>query len=331
MRTTSRLSRGARALTLIAAVMLGALYFTPLWSVRLVAPQYPEGIGMDIHLSTVTGAKEHDLRNINALNHYIGMKEIHPESIPELRYMPWILGVLIAAGLVAAAMGRRRGLATWLALLLVAGSAGLWDFWRWNYDYGHNLDLERAIIVIPGQTYQPPIIGSKQIANFTATAYPALGGILAGVAFALGAAALWLSYRRRTPFGVAGVVVAAACATSTPAIALGASTCAECRMLITDARFGAALVSTTGKQLDFDSVDCLLDYMRANPATPKSVWVAQADSRGVLIPAAQARFARDGALRPPMGTAVSYAASSSPVEALTWNELQATAVHAETR
>lgn len=325
-RTASRMPMVARALTLVAALLLGGLYFTPLWSVRLVAPQYPEGIGMDIHVNTVTGAKEFDLRNINALNHYIGMKEIHPESIPELKYMPWILGVLIAAGLLTAAVGRRRALVAWLALLFIAGGAGLYDFWRWNYDYGHNLDFEKAIIVIPGQSYQPPIIGTKQIANFTATSYPAVGGILAGVAFLLAGAALFLSYRRRgrIPAGVVGVAMATACAAGTPSIALGVATCVECRMLITDARFGAVAVTSTGKHLDFDSVDCLLEHLRNNPSLEtKSVWVADAGSRGALIPAEEALFVRDGALRPPMGTTVSYRAGSAPEGALDWAALQA--------
>lgn len=300
----------ARALVVAAALLLGAPYVAPLWSVRLVAPQYPEGIGMDIHVNTVTGAKEFDLRNINALNHYIGMKEIHPESIPELKYMPWILGALIAAGLVTAAVGRRRALAGWLAVLLLAGGAGLFDFWRWNYDYGHNLDFERAIIVIPGQSYQPPILGTKQIANFTATSYPAAGGVLAGVAFLLAGGALFLSYRRRGrfPAGIAAVALATACAAGTPSIALGVATCVECRMLITDARFGAVAVTSTGKHLDFDSVDCLLEHQRKHPTLEtKSVWVADAGTRGALIPAEEALFVRDGALRPPMGQTVTYA------------------------
>ena len=88
--TTGRMSRTARFLTLAAAVLLGLMYVTPVWSVRLVAPQYPEGIGMYIKLHTIEGMKEHDLDNINNLNHYIGMKVIEPDAIPELRYMPWM-------------------------------------------------------------------------------------------------------------------------------------------------------------------------------------------------------------------------------------------------
>jgi copper chaperone NosL len=195
------MTKASRVLVAIASVLLLGLLVTPLWSIHLVAPQYPEGIGMKIHANTVEGLEEHDLDKINNLNHYIGMKRIEPTTIPELRYMPWIVVALAAIGSIVAAAGRRRGLYAWLAAFAVLGTIGLWDFWRWMYDYGHNLDTEHAIIVVPGMTYQPPMLGSKQLLNFTATSWPDLGGVLAGLAFGLGIYAVVLSYRatRRIP------------------------------------------------------------------------------------------------------------------------------------
>jgi copper chaperone NosL len=325
------MTRSARVLTLVASVLLGTLYFTPLWSVRLVAPQYPEGIGMYIRLNTIEGMKEHDLKNINSLNHYIGMKAIEPDAIPELRYMPWIVAALIAGGLAVAAFGRRRLLVAWTAGFALFALAGLADFYRWGHDYGHNLDPD-AIIVVPGMSYQPPIFGTKQLLNFRATSLPAVGGILAGVAFLAAAAALFLSYRRRNSFTLAGIAMVAGCATGTPTIALGAASCVECRMVITDGRFGAALISGTGKQLDFDSVDCLLEYMEANPTlAAKSVWVADASRPKTLIPASEAAFVRDGGPRPPMGSTTSYATASAPEGAITWEALLSAFEPAEAR
>jgi hypothetical protein len=169
------LSRGTRLGLAIAALLLGVALFRPLWHIGLIAPQYPEGIGLYIWADQITGQKEHDLQSINGLNHYIGMKSIVPESIPELRLMPPALGGLILLGLIAAAAGRRRGLYGWTALLLLLALAGLADFWRWGYDYGHNLD-PTAAIKVPGLSYQPPLIGSKQLLNFFATSWPASGG-----------------------------------------------------------------------------------------------------------------------------------------------------------
>jgi len=96
------MSRFTRTLTAIASVTLVGLFIVPLWRIQLVAPQYPEGLGMQIGISDVRGAMPNDLNNINGLNHYIGMKRITPSAIPELRFMPWIVGGLMLLGLGAA-------------------------------------------------------------------------------------------------------------------------------------------------------------------------------------------------------------------------------------
>lgn len=186
-----------RILVLIASVLMIGVYFLPLWSVRLTAPQYPEGLGMHIRINTVEGATENDLNNINNLNHYIGMKRIEPEAIPELRIMPWIVAGIIVTGLATAALARRPVLYVWTAGFLAIALVGLIDFWKWEYDYGHNLDNEHAILKIPGMTYQPPLIGAKQLLNFRAVSLPSLGGIVAGLAMALALAAVVLAWRER--------------------------------------------------------------------------------------------------------------------------------------
>ena len=190
------MSKTTRILVAIASLSLLLVFLFPLWRISLDAPQYPEGLGMEIWVSDVRGVGEHDLKNINGLNHYIGMKEIHPEAIPELRYMPWIVVALAGLGVLTAALGRRWMLYGWVALLVAASVAGLADFWYWEHDYGHNLDMERAIIKVPGQSYQPPLIGTKQILNFKASAWPAAGGLVAMAVSALAAAAVFLEVRR---------------------------------------------------------------------------------------------------------------------------------------
>ena len=193
----TRISKVPRILVLLASVLTMGVYPFPLWSVRLTAPQYPEGLGMQIRINTVEGATENDLNNINNLNHYIGMKRIEPEAIPELRIMPWIVAGIIVTGLATAALAKRQLLYAWTAGFLAIALIGLIDFWKWEYDYGHHLDNEHAILKIPGMTYQPPLIGAKQLLNFRAVSLPSLGGILAGVAMALAVTAVVLAWRER--------------------------------------------------------------------------------------------------------------------------------------
>jgi copper chaperone NosL len=187
--------KSARLFVVVAALLMSVGYVLPLWRVNLVAPQYPEGLGMLIKVNTVVGVKEQDLNSINNLNHYIGMKRIEPDAIPELRYMPTILGVLIGTALLVAAIGRRRVLYGWSVALMAVLGTGLYDYWRWGYDYGHNLEYDTAIIKIPGMTYQPPLIGTKQLLNFTATSWPAPGGWAMVLATVLVGIAVWRSSR----------------------------------------------------------------------------------------------------------------------------------------
>jgi hypothetical protein len=183
--------RVSRIGMVVAALLLGVPFFRPLWQIGLIAPQYPEGLGLHIWINQVTGEKPQDLNSINGLNHYIGMKEIIPESIPELRFMPYLVAGLLGLALVTALVGRRPLLYLWTGLFALLALAGLADFWRWGYDYGHNLD-PTAAIRIPGMAYQPPLIGAKQLLNFYATSWPAAGGwaLVAALTIGLGFSAL---------------------------------------------------------------------------------------------------------------------------------------------
>ncbi len=189
------MTRAARILLAVASLSLILLYVLPLWRVSLEAPQYPEGIGMKIKMTTIEGVRPHDLKNINGLNHYIGMQAIVPDAIPELKIMPWVFGFLIVLGLAGAALKRRALLYAWVGLFALTVVVGLIDFWRWGYDYGHNLN-PHAAIKVPGMAYQPPVIGSKQLLNFTAYSWPDVGGWIAAAALVLGLVAAVVEWRR---------------------------------------------------------------------------------------------------------------------------------------
>ena len=207
------MTRASRLSLAAAALLVALVYVLPLWHIALKAPQYPEGLGLYIAVNKIVGAQPQDLNSINNLNHYIGMKRIIPEAIPELRFMPLFAAGLIALGLLAAGVGRRALAYLWVGVFAIGAVAGLADFWRWGYDYGHNLDPE-AIIKIPGMSYQPPLIGSKQLLNFHAASWPAAGGWALIIALALGG---WVAFRefraartaRRTTFPAAPTAPAA--------------------------------------------------------------------------------------------------------------------------
>jgi hypothetical protein len=189
------MSPTARLLVALAALSMATVFFLPLWHIGLTAPQYPEGLGLYIAVDKIVGEQKQDLNSINGLNHYIGMKVISPDDIPELKYMPKIVAGLIGLGLLVAAVGKRGPLAGYAALLVLFSLAGLADFYKWSYDYGHNLS-PTAIIKIPGMTYQPPLIGGKQLLNFHATSWPASGGWVLIAAVALVVVLAVQSWRR---------------------------------------------------------------------------------------------------------------------------------------
>ena len=185
------MTRTSRLVVALASLLLLAVYVTPLWRIELVAPQYPEGLGLRIWVNQITGLKPNDLNSINGLNHYIGMRAIEPAAIPELQFMPQLLAAAVAAGLMVALVGRRWVLYAWAGLFTLGAAVGLGDFWNWGYEYGHQLD-PHAAIKVPGMSYQPPLLGSKQLLNFHATSWPDIGGWIAILAlvFVLGAAML---------------------------------------------------------------------------------------------------------------------------------------------
>ena len=179
------MKKNLRILIVISSLLLISAYFLPIWYISLDAPQYPEGMGMQIFINDIRGEKEHDLKNINELNHYIGMNKIIPDSISELNYMPFIIGVLILLGLIAGIWGKKIMFYIWLFVYFIVGAVGLYDFWHWEYDYGHHLSPD-APLKVPGMSYQPPLIGSKQIMNFYATSFPDIAGWIIFTVFGVG-------------------------------------------------------------------------------------------------------------------------------------------------
>ena len=169
---------------LIAVLLPLGLFLFPLWRITLEAPQYPTPLAMNIHINDFSDVHPHDIKNINLMNHYVGMKYI-PKAIPEFKIFP--IGIIITTviGLIIAFFGNYKWFLFWFVLMIALSSAGMYDFYIWEHDYGHNLD-PKAIMKFTNPDgsvmgFQPPIFGSKDILNFRAHSYPRLGALFLGL------------------------------------------------------------------------------------------------------------------------------------------------------
>ena len=171
----------SKIIMIVGAVLILALFFFPLWRITLEAPQYPDPIGMDIWINKITDKEPNDIKNINLMNHYVGMKEI-PEHMPEFDLFPYIIGIMSFLGVIVGFLGRRKLYLTWFVIMAILGTIGMYDFYLWEYDYGHNLNPQAAIKFMDADgnpmAYQPPLIGNETILNFIARSWPQTGAYL---------------------------------------------------------------------------------------------------------------------------------------------------------
>ncbi len=192
----------SRILMFIAVLLPLGLFLFPLWNITLEAPQYPTPLGMDIYINDFSDANPYDIKNINLMNHYVGMKYI-PEAIPEFKVFPAVILIMSVLGLLVAFKGNYKWYLAWFILMAVLCAAGIYDFYLWEHDYGHNLD-PKAIMKFtnPDGTamgFQPPLFGTKHILNFTAHSYPQLGAYLLGGGIAASFIAFFLGKKEATP------------------------------------------------------------------------------------------------------------------------------------
>ena len=169
--TDQKLTYINRVIIFLCGIGLIIVLFVPLWQIELAAPQYPEGLVLLMHPHKLAG----NVDIINGLNHYIGMKTLHTEDFIEFTLLPYIIGFFAAFCFVVVFINRRKWLLTLFISFCIFGVVSMADFYRWNYDYGHNLD-PNAAIQVPGMSYQPPLIGYKQLLNFGAYSVPHIGG-----------------------------------------------------------------------------------------------------------------------------------------------------------
>jgi hypothetical protein len=189
----------ARLMILVATLLLATTYLLPLWNLTMFAPQYPDGLRLDIYSYTLVGGNGgQDVKEINVLNHYIGMRDLANESFREFQWMPFVIGAIGLLLLRAAVYGTVGALLDSTVVFLYFGAFSAWSFGDKLYQYGHHLAPDAAIKVAP---FMPPVFGYRQIANFEVYSYPRPGTYAMVAAIALLIATLAWTWGRASRTG----------------------------------------------------------------------------------------------------------------------------------
>ena len=273
-----------RAIVISCGLALFAVLFVPMWQIQLSAPQYPEGLVLLIYPNSLGG----NVDIINGLNHYIGMRTLHADDFIEFTILPYIIGAFGCITVFTGLLNRKKLLTALAILFIVFAVVAMADFWRWEYNYGHNLNPDAAIIV-PGMAYQPPLLGYKQLLNFGAYSIPDAGGwifIVVGILLASTCVFEMTKTRKLKKIKAAGIlnkpvtIVASAfvmtmlltsCNADPVPLQLGKDNCDFCKMTVSDVRFGAEIITDKGKVYKFDDVHCIISYMKSGILDAKKI------------------------------------------------------------
>ncbi len=335
-----KIAKSSRLALFLCGLLLIPVLFTPIWRIDLAAPQYPEGLNLLIYANKLAG----NVDIINGLNHYIGMKTLHTDDFVEFKVLPGIIIFFAAFFILSALIANKKLMNTAFILFVLFGIIAMADFYRWEYDYGHNLDPNAAIIV-PGMAYQPPLIGYKQLLNFGAYSVPDIGGwlfIVSGLILLLIVVREWKSDRKSSKKSPVIKLVLlfctsislASCSTEPKPIIVGKDNCDFCKMAISDPRFGAEIVTKKGKVYKFDDQHCIVGFIKSGKLTENDiggVYFTDFNKPHELIHVEEAHFLQSPALKSPMnGNIAAFRHPDSLAKALpsfygnsiTWEDMQ---------
>jgi copper chaperone NosL len=191
----------SRLLIIIAALLLLPTFFFPLWNMTLFSNQFPDGLTLKIYTFKLEGGKTEyrdDVKEINALNHYIGMRPLREDDFTEFKWIPFVVGGVVLLALRVVVLGKMSKLVDLCVLFIYFGLFSLWSFHHKLYLYGHELDPTAAVKVPP---FTPPIFGHTTMANFEVYSYPDVGSYCMAAMPLMLLAAMWLSRRAWTKKG----------------------------------------------------------------------------------------------------------------------------------
>jgi hypothetical protein len=181
------------AILMLAALLLMISIFLPYWRMTMTAPQYPKGLIVDVYVNHLEG----DMREIDELNHYLGMPPLDEGGRMERSFSVYAVlafGLLLIAGVF---IGNQ-----WAGVLAIPVLAYpfvfIADLWLILYRYGHSIDPESALgSAIP--PFTPPILGVGNVGQFGTIASFEIGFYLVLAAIVVVLVGLWLHRKAYKP------------------------------------------------------------------------------------------------------------------------------------
>lgn len=311
---------------IVGVIMFLGLFFLPLWNIHLKAPQYPEGLGMDIYITGLKGESKNDIPNINMLNHYIGMRTLpKAEDMWEFQVFPIVVIGMVAIGVLLGILGLLKKVKPvtfliWFIVMGILGILGVYDFNVWLADYGGNLDPNASIKLVDEagnlMTYKPPLLGYQKMLNFDVYSYPNTGGYVMGLGFLL----VFLAYligqnSLKSLKSVAGSAATllllstffVSCSPKIDPIRYGEDECDACRMKIVERTHAAQLVTNKGKNYKFDATECMIRFLASEVKEEDMAHILSANylDPGNLIDATKATYIISENIPSPMGAFLS--------------------------
>lgn len=167
------------------AFLLLLSFKLPYWNLKLVAPQYPQGLFLSVYMDRVEG----DVSEVNIINHYIGMGKLDEAAQFERQYAWYGLLALSLGAFFLIPAGRKLTKLSYLPPVLFLGGF-IGDFFYWLRRAGHVLDPDAPVRIKP---FTPTMLGFGKIGQFSTYAMFGSGFWMAMVATLI----FYLAIRRK--------------------------------------------------------------------------------------------------------------------------------------
>lgn len=157
-----------KILKLIVIILPLMGLFLPIWVIEFNAPMFGQRwLRIEIFGNGVVIGP---IDQINIANHYVGLPEIHPDEMIEVKILPYIF-ILQATLLSLAYLLKYRRIFIILYIFISISIPAYLQYWL--YLFGHNINYKVAAIKI--EPFTPLVIGGYQIANFKIVTYLHIG------------------------------------------------------------------------------------------------------------------------------------------------------------